>query len=107
MLYIQNISDSQVIFVPKNGMRASGELTLKLRNTIDQDVIIAHVADNHTSNLYFSLEISLPEGCPDGEYEYALMDDDNVLSTGIMVLVSAETTNEYNKDIEYEQYKTE
>ena len=88
-------------------MRASGELTLKLRNTIDQDVIIAHVTDNHKSNIYFNLEITLPEGCPDGEYEYALVDENNVLSTGIMVLVSAETSNEYNKDIEYEQYKTE
>lgn len=106
MIYLQNTTDSQVLFVPKNGTIESGELTLKARNTHDQDFIIDRVLDIKTSNLYFNLSINLPAGCPDGEYEYALMDDGIVLSTGILILESEESRRtEYNKDIEYEQYK--
>ena len=36
MIYLQNTTESQVLYVPKNGTEASGELTLKARNTIDQ-----------------------------------------------------------------------
>ena len=107
MIYLQNTNESQVLFVPKNGAEASGELTLKMRNTIDQDFIIDGVLDLKTSDLYFNLSITLPEDCPDGEYEYALMDGNIVLSTGILVLESAEARTEYDKDIVYEQYRAE
>ena len=108
MIYLQNTTESQVLFVPKNGTIESGELTLKARNAIDQDFIIDRVLDLKTSDIYFNLSIALPAGYPDGEYEYALMDDDIVLSTGILILESAESRRtEYNKDIEYEQYKAE
>ena len=104
----QNTTDSQVLFVPKNGTIESGELTLKARNTIDNDFIIDTMVDINTSDLYFNLAVTLPAGFPDGEYEYALMDNDIVLSTGILILESAESSKtEYNKDIEYEQYKAE
>ena len=108
MIYLQNTTDSQVLFVPKNGTIESGELTLKARNTIDNDFIIDTMVDINTSDLYFNLAVTLPAGYPDGEYEYALMDNDIVLSTGILILESAESRRtEYNKDIEYEQYKAE
>ena len=107
MIYLQNTTESQVLYVPKNGTEASGELTLKVRNTINQDFVIDQVLDLNTSDLYYNLAIALPAGCPDGEYEYALMDDGIVLSTGILILESSQSRNEYNKDIEYEQYNTE
>lgn len=107
MIYLQNTTESQVLFVPRNGAEASGELTLKMRKTIDQDLIIDRVLDLRTSYLYFNLAITLPEDCPDGEYEYALMDDNIVLSTGILVLQSADARTEYEKDIVYEQYRAE
>lgn len=105
MIYLQNIREPQVLFVPKNGASASGALTLKARSTIDGDFIIDHVLDLKTSDLYYNLSIALPDGCPDGEYEYALMDDNAVLSTGMLVLGSAGSPNEYNKDVTYEQYQ--
>ena len=107
MIYLQNTTESQVLYVPKNGTEASGELTLKARNTINHDFVIDQVLDLNTSDLYYNLAIALPAGCPDGEYEYALMDDGIVLSTGILILESSDVRNEYNKDIEYEQYNTE
>ena len=107
MIYLQNTTESQVLFVPRNGAESSGELTLKARNTLDQDFIIDRVLDLKTSDLYFNLAITLPEDCPDGEYEYALMDDNIVLSTGILVLQSADARTDYDKDIVYEQYRAE
>ena len=107
MIYLQNTRESQVLFVPRNGAEASGELTLKASNTIDQDFIIDRVLELRTSDRYFNLSITLPEDCPDGEYEYALMDDNIVLSTGILVLQSADARTEYDKDIVYEQYRAE
>ena len=107
MIYLQNTTESQVLFVPRNGAEASGELTLKARNTLDQNFIIDRVLDLRTSDLYFNLSITLPEDCPDGEYEYALMDDNIVLSTGILVLQSADARTKNEKDIRYEQYTAE
>ena len=48
MIYLQNTTESQVLFVPRNGAEGSGELTLKARNTLDQDFIIDRVLDLRT-----------------------------------------------------------
>lgn len=108
MVYLNNTQEAQTIFIPKVFTGATGNLSLHLRNTIDLDVVIDDVIDIQTSDLYFNLSISLPVGMVDGEYEYSLSDNGEILSTGILVIgeMTAQT-EQYNKSIQYEQYSTE
>lgn len=81
-------------------------MTLTIKNTTDLQVIYSQeVTDKQTSSQYFTFDITLPEGIPDGEYEYALTDGEVTLSTGIMtILGKASAPEQYEKDIQYEQY---
>ena len=110
MIYLQNITESQVLFVPKDGAFPGGDLVLvfKAKSTIDLSVEINQgVIDLQTSNLYFRIAVTLPEGLPDGEYEYSLMNGENILSSGLLVIGENSHPSEYNKEIQYEQYETE
>lgn len=108
MIYLQNKSESQVLFIPKDCAVPRGDLVFKAKSTIDLDVKINQVVtDLQTTDLYFNLAISLPADLPDGEYEYALMVGKVILSSGLLVIGENSKPSEYNKEIEYEQYETE
>jgi hypothetical protein len=69
MIYLQNTTGSQVMFIPRSGQSPKGDLVFKARNTIDLEVEINEaVTDLQTSDLYFNLAISLPADLPNGEY---------------------------------------
>ena len=84
-------------------------MTLTIKNTIDLNVILdTEVTDKGTSARFYTFDISLPEGVPDGEYEYTLKDGDTILSTGIInIRGRAENDTQYEKEIQYTQYKPE
>lgn len=108
MIYLQNISESQVLFVPKNGSVPGGSLVFKAKSTIDLETeILQDVIDLNTSDLYFNIAVSLPGGLPNGEYEYTLTDGVQVLSTGLLIIGESASASQYNKEITYEQYETE
>ena len=107
MIYLQNTTESQVLFVPRSGAVPEGDLVLKAKNTIDLETEIEEtVTDLRTSDLYFNLAIALPAGLPDGEYEYSLSVEGVTLSTGLLVIGENSTPSQYEKDITYEQYET-
>ena len=108
MIYLQNITDSQVVFVPKNGAVPSGDLVFKAKSTIDLAVEVSQgVIDLQTSDLYFRIAVTLPDGLPNGEYEYSIMNGDTILASGLLVIGENSHPSEYNKEIQYEQYETE
>lgn len=84
-------------------------MRLTIKNTIDLNVILdTEVTDKGTSARFFTFDISLPEGIPDGEYEYTLKGGDTILSTGIInIRGKAENDTQYEKEIQYTQYKPE
>ena len=108
MIYLQNTTETQVMFIPRSDAVPQGDLVFKARNTIDLEVEINEVVtDLQTSDLYFNLAISLPTDLPNGEYEYILAVGDIRLSTGLLVIGENSHPSEYNKEITYEQYETE
>ena len=109
MIYLQNTTEeSQVLFVPKNGATPEGDLVLKAKSTIDLDVEVnQEVTDLNTSDRYYIMNVTLPAGLPNGEYEYTLMVGDILLSSGLLAIGENSHPSEYNKDIQYEQYTTE
>ena len=108
MIYLQNITESQEMFIPRNGETPQGLLVFKAKSTIDLVVEISQgVTDLQTSDLFFNLAIELPAGLPDGEYEYTLLSGQIPVSSGLLVIGDYTKPSEYNKEITYEQYETE
>ena len=108
MIYLQNTTESQVMFIPRNGVTPQGDLVFKAKSTIDLEVEINQVVtDLQTSALYFNLAVTLNAGLPDGEYEYSLSAGEILVSSGLLVIGENGKPNEYNKVITYEQYETE
>ena len=108
MIYLQNTSDTQEIFIPRSGDYPREDLVFMAESTIDLDVEINQgVTDLQTSDLYFNFKVELPADIPDGEYEYTLLSGQTPVSSGLLVIGENSRPSEYNKDIQYEQYETE
>ena len=108
MIYLQNTTESQVLFIPRDGATPQGNLVFKAKSTIDLAVEVNQaVIDLQTSNLYFRLAVALPAGLPTGEYEYTLLAGDTIVASGLLVIGENTHPNQYEKEITYEQYETE
>ena len=108
MVYLQNTTESQVMFIPRNGVTPQGDLVFKAKSTIDLAVEIDQVVtDLQTSDLYFKLAVTLQAGLPDGEYEYSLTAGEILVSSGLLVIGEKSRPSEFDKGITYEQYETE
>lgn len=85
-------------------------MILTIKSTIDLKVILQEdVTDKQTSAGYYTFDITLPDGIPDGEYEYTLRDGDDILSNGVMTIrgKNGVAKEQYDKETEYEQYTSE
>lgn len=104
MIYLKNISTPQMVFVPK-GRETGGALKFSMQSTIDRSVYVDGEVIDLQSDRYVQFPVELPAGIPSGEYEYLLSDDAGVISTGLLVVEETSSPTEYNKPIQYEQYK--
>lgn len=107
MIYLTNISDAQILMIPKNGGIVTGEMSLVLRNTTDQQETILSVTDLNTSGLYFTLSVALPEGIADGEYQYTLKNGNIQVSCGLLYIGDLQSASQYERTITYQQYESE
>lgn len=102
-----NTEEAQVLFVPRTDGENHGNLSITIKNTICLSGVTFDVIDLHTSELYYRLAVVLPAGVASGEYEYQLKSGEEVLSKGLLIVTESSSTTEYNKNIQYEQYKAE
>lgn len=58
-------------------------MTLKLTNNVTKKEYEFNVEDKNDSRLYYSFEVELEDGMDDGEYDYQLYDDDEIVAHGI------------------------
>lgn len=109
MIYLQNTTESQVLFIPRAITPGNNPpLVFKAVNTIDLSLEInQEVIDLQTSGQYYNIAVTLPSGVQSGEYEYNLIGDGLILASGLLVIGENFSPSEYNKDITYEQYETE
>ena len=107
MIYLMNISDAQILMIPKNGGIVTGEMSLVMRNTTDQQEITLSVTDLNTSGLYFNLAVALPEEIADGEYQYTLKDSNIQVSCGLLYIGDLQSPSQYERTITYQQYESE
>lgn len=104
MLYLRNITDPQVLMIPRDVQTSARSFSLLLTSTIDKVSRSFDVLDDGSLNHYFLVSVSLPAGMADGEYKYSLMESGMIRSCGLLILGENERSTEYNKTISYEQY---
>ena len=106
MLYLQNTEEAQVLYVPRNGRIPEGDLVFKAKSTIDLETEIdLQVANLDISLIYMHLAVTVPQGCPNGEYEYTVSAGEEVVSTGLLIIGENFLPDQYNHTITYEQYE--
>ena len=107
MIYLKNISDAQILMIPRNGGIVTGEMSLVMRNTTDQLETTLSMTDLNTSGLYFNLAVALPGGLADGEYQYSLKDGNIQLSCGLLYVGDLQSPSQHDTTITYKQYESE
>ena len=107
MIYLKNISDAQILMIPRNGEIVTGEISLVMRNTTDQQETTLSVTDLNTSGLYFNLAVALPGGLADGEYQYSLKNGNIQVSCGILYVGDLQSPSQHETTITYKQYESE
>ena len=107
MIYLKNISDAQILMIPRNGEIVTGEMALVMRNTTDHQETTLSVTDLNTSVLYFNLAVALPGGLADGEYQYSLKNGDIQVSCGIIYVGDLQSPSQHETTITYKQYESE
>ena len=107
MIYLKNISDAQILMIPRNGGIMTGEMTLVMRNTTDLQEITLSVTDMNTSGLYFNLAVALPGGLADGEYQYSLKNGNIQVSCGLLYVGDLQSPSQHETTITYKQYESE
>ena len=107
MIYLKNISDAQILMIPRNGSIVTGEMSLVMRNTTDQKETTLSVTDLNTSGLYFNIAVALPGGLADGEYQYSLKDGNILVSCGLLYVGNLQSPSQHETTITYKQYESE
>ena len=107
MIYLKNISDAQILMIPRNGGIVTGEMSLVIRNTTDLKKTTLSVTDLNTSGHYFNLAVALPGGLADGEYQYSLKDGNIQLSCGLLYVGDLQSPSQHETTITYKQYESE
>ena len=107
MIYLKNISDAQILMIPRNGGIVTGEMTLVMRNTTDLQETTLSVIDLNTSGLYFNLAVTIPGGLADGEYQYSLKNGNIQVSCGLLYVGDLQSPSQHETTITYKQYESE
>lgn len=107
MIYLKNMSDAQILMIPRNGEIVTGEMSLVMRNTTDQQETTLSVTNLNTSGLYFNLAVALPGGLADGEYQYSLKDGNIQVSCGLLYVGDLQSPSQHETTITYKQYESE
>ena len=107
MIYLDDKTTPQAMFIPKAVTGQAGELSLRMVSTVDNttpvDVTVVNV-DTH--DLYYNVAVALPEDAQPGEYEYTLTAGGIVVSDGIVIVGEPKNQyNEYGNQEQYEQYE--
>lgn len=104
MVYLENTTEAQPLFIPRSRAEVVGSLALTLRSTVGLEIVVdAEAIDLDTTPLYYRVAVALPDGIAEGEYEYTLADDTGALATGIAYIGELADPTETDTEIRYEQ----
>ena len=108
MIYIDNSTTAQVVYVPASEKKVEGSLTFMLMSTVNrQEALSVSVTQEGQSDLYYKFKLTLTNKMQEGEYEYILKQNNDILDCGLAIVGSSSPKTEYNSVIQYEQYESE
>lgn len=105
MIYLKHTTELQMLYIPKMGRNATGNVQMAAFSTINQSGFSFTAVDEETSLLYHKVLVELAENVQPGEYRYSFSDEVGELSSGILVIGDLANPFEYIKETEYEQYE--
>jgi hypothetical protein len=104
MVYLENTTEAQPLFIPRSRAEVVGDITLTLRSTVGLEIVVnAEAIDLNTSALYYRVAVALPADLAAGEYEYTLTDDTGKIATGVAFIGTLSRPTETDNTITYEQ----
>lgn len=100
MIYLANILLPQEVNIPVVTDTEVGEVSLRLIcNTSNEVAVDVEVTDLDIYRDYHTIGVELPEGLPSGEYDYYLLSDGAVLSSGLLQIGDYHRPEDvYNED---------
>lgn len=107
MIYIENHTMMQTLYIPNSGIDAEGEDVLMfIRSTVDKgDEIAVPILYLEAGVTFYVVDVALEGALTEGEYEYELRAGDEILSRGLAIVGDYEPEHQvYDKPIEYTQY---
>ena len=107
MIYLKNISDAQLLMIPRNGDIVTGAMALVMRNPTAHQETTLSVTDLNTSGLYFNIAVALSGGLADGEYQYSLKNGNIQVSCGLLYVGDLQSPSQHETTITYKQYESE
>lgn len=74
-------------------------MLLKLINNLSKNTVnIGEIEDKLESNLFYTIDIELPDDMTEGEYIYELYDNDMVVSRGLLQIGDYNAENKVYKE---------
>jgi hypothetical protein len=74
-------------------------MLLKLINNLTKNTVnIGEIEDKLESNLFYTIDIELPDDMTEGEYVYELYDNDMVVSRGLLQIGDYNAENKVYKE---------
>lgn len=83
------------------------QFSLVIKNTIDLTETSVSVESLMSTEIYYNIAVTLPDGLPDGEYEYHLSMGNELLSSGLLILGENFQPSQLQREIAYTQYESE
>lgn len=109
MIYLQDTSGEQTIWVPKSFSSSAASFAFTFHSTTGLEDIATEVTDEGEGEYYkFTVDVQ-GLGLTPGEWEYTVTSFGNVMASGVLTVVSDELEYRriYDKNITYEQYRAE
>lgn len=74
-------------------------MLLKLINNLTKNTVnIGEIEDKLESNLFYTIDVELPDNITEGEYVYELYDNDMVVSRGLLQIGDYNAENKVYKE---------
>jgi len=104
MIYLQNNPDKQQYVDIPTSKAVDGAFYLLLYSTVDRREVYRALRYGTGKRLSVNVNVRIPAGLSDGEYEYQVTVKGVTTDSGVAVLGQYETEKQYRESFEYKQY---
>lgn len=87
MIYLKRTTDLQAVYLHTTGLETAGtEAVLRLASTTSGQQVAEVPLEQSEGAEYVEVRFSLPDGIPQGEYRYEVVQDGKIVGSGLAVV---------------------